>query len=431
MRKVLNFWLKLLLSLLFTFILIEVGLRLFPGLIPPGLLVKFNPTLSSEIATRLGLPAKRDTILLARDDNGPELRIFKPHAQFNTQIKDTNTLHKVALDDQGFCNPPEDSYSRDHIDLITLGDSFTFCHAVNPAETWTSYLGRHTPYSVYNLGVFGIGIHEDLQIFKRFGLAKSPKIVIINIYEGNDFRDAANYYYYLLDAPNRKDKPDAAAPSPAWAGITETIGATSYAYNLITALAASLPGASQPQTTAASQPKKSSERDKINFRYKLVFADGAEVPFNLENTDTDEVQYAQRLAADKIDPGVFWAIDQAFQQYAALAKAHNFIPVIAYTPSVYTAYAANVVFEDARLNQVMPWFSQEQRRYIQSKCQQYGFTFIDVTPDLQAAASANGPNNLLYYRYDLHLTPAGHAVVGDSITQGLKNLRADGFQRTQ
>ena len=52
-----------------------------------------------------------------------------------------------------------------------------------------------------------------------------------------------------------------------------------------------------------------------------------------------------------------------------------------------------------------------------------GYTFVDLTPSLQAAAQASGSQELLYYRYDLHLTPAGHAAIAEIISRTLQELK--------
>ncbi|RMF00543.1 MAG: hypothetical protein D6768_12560 [Chloroflexi bacterium] len=423
MHQTIRTGIKLLFSVLLTLALIEVGLRLFPMVIPLELLVNFEQTPRAQIARRLGLPTKWDTVTLPRDDNGPELRIFKPYSRINTRIKDTHTTNSVVLDEQGFCNPPENSYRRPAIDIITLGDSFTFCHAVQPEQTWSAYLGQHTPYSVYNLGKIAIGIHEYLQIFKHFGLQKSPKFVVLNVYEGNDLRDAANNYYYQTDPAHQTPVlPPAVTPLQT---VKNTLFEHSYSANLAAAWITTLQKSSaNDQTDRRSPEKKHSARNDINFQYSLVFNDQPPIPFNPENTDLDEVQYAQRLYNEELDPGIFWSIDQAFKEFAKLAEQHHFTPIITYTPSAHTAYADNVLFEDPNLTNLMPWFSREQRAFLQKEAAKYGFVFVDHTPALQTAARAGGPDSLLYYRYDLHLTPAGHAVVGQNISRAITELAA-------
>ena len=44
------------------------------------------------------------------------------------------------------------------------------------------------------MGVGGIGPYEYVQVLKQFGLQRRPRIVIMNIYEGNDLRDTLRYW---------------------------------------------------------------------------------------------------------------------------------------------------------------------------------------------------------------------------------------------
>jgi hypothetical protein len=436
---------KLLMSLLLTFLLIEIGLRLFPGFIPLDLLVLFSDEPKAQIARRRGLPTKKwDTVLLERDDGGPDLRIFRPFTTVTWPIEENGTISTVEMDENGFCNPPENSYQLPAIDLITLGDSFTACHAVDPPETWTSQLSSLTGMSAYNLGKGGTGIHDQIQILKQFGLPKSPKIVMINVYEGNDFRDAANYYYHLLGqssiTPNSQQVPTpTSGPFSLLSSSYKFIGEDilkrySYAVNLTLATAEFLqtsnfgPAASANADNAPSEGQESaghsdrSDSNEPNFRYRLIFSEQTIIPFNLDNIDTDEVEYATRLLNEEIDPGVFWSIGLALGAFVELSQEHNFVPIVTYTPSAHNAYADMADFDHKALNELMPWFSREQRQFLTAKGQELGYIFIDLTPALRAAAASNGPANLLYYRYDLHLTPAGHTVVARSIHEALQDL---------
>lgn len=415
---------KLLLSLAFTFFLIEAGLQLFPTLVPIDLLVYFNETPRTKIARSQGLPTKEwDTIVLARDDGGPELRLFKPYTPLKYSIKEYDATKILVMDEIGFCNAPG-SYQAAQINVMALGDSFTTCHAVELDEVWTQQLALSTGFSIYNLGRGGVGVHEYLQILKKFGLQKSPKIVIMNIFAGNDFRDAASYYFHRLEhnQPQAEVKPLEATVTPASSPPDNFFLRHSYALNLGYAVLQYNASAPPPLRVNNDDDDDDSDGPHINFRYQLVFPGDIAVPFNLRNTDKDEVEHAYRLFQKEIDPGVFRALEEALQEFVELSKKHNFAPVISYTPSVHTTYTANVVFEDARLAVLMPWYSQEQRQYFQRKSEALGFIFIDLTPAMQAAAQAGDPQHLLYYRHDLHLTPAGHLTVAKALDQALRDL---------
>jgi hypothetical protein len=407
LKKLLSFLAKLLFSLFFTFVLIEIGLRLFPGVLPLDLLILFNEQPRQDIAQRLGLATQAATVLLERDDGGPALRIFKPYTELTYYIQENGSLVETKRDEMGFCNP-KGSYQSPAIDIITLGDSFTVCHAVPIEETWTSRLSDLMGYSAYNLGHAGIGILEYLQILKKFGLQKSPKIVIMNVYEGNDLRDAERYFRYTQ---GKRD--EAEPPTP-----TTMLDRYSYAYNLIQSGLEYGRIAAQPQRDIFDD----FDDQEVTLQYKVVFSDEVVIPYNLKDTDEDEVRFARRLQAKTVDIGVSKILVGALQTFVELSKQYNFTPVVTYTPSAHTAYADKVLFEDPTLSELMPWFSQEQRRFLESNSQTAGYIFIDLTPGLQAAAQTYGPAELLYYQYDLHLTPLGHAVVAQILDQRLRDI---------
>lgn len=433
MKKLFSTLFKLSLSLLFALVMVEAGLRLFPGLIPLDLLIHFHEKPRAEIASRVGLKTRGETILLERDDGGPELRIFKPFTTVVWPIEDDGTYSVVKMDRNGFCNPP--GIDPPQVDIITLGDSFTWCHAVDPDQTWANQLSEMTDLSLYNLGIGGIGTFEYIQILKKFGVQRSPRLVIMNIYEGNDLRDLDRYYFHRLyhdDDPVQINVPPPPAPpsSPSdylaegyefWR--EQLMPGYSYAYNLVRAAGEYISETdSTPSIVATGSEPNSDEKRKENFRYRLVFDDDVPVPFNPDNADVDEAEYARRLYEQEIRFEVLDLLREPLREFVSLARRHEFIPVITYTPAAYTAYEAQVVFEDPSLGELMPWFSRQQRNFLEQQAAEIGYIFVDLTPALQAAAQARGGNELLYYRYDLHLTPAGHTVVAEAINRAMQEL---------
>jgi len=432
MKKFLSSLFKLFFSLLFALVLLEAGLRLFPNLVPLDFLIHFNEKPRAEIASRVGLKTKGETILLEREDGGPELRIFKPHTTVVWPIEDNGTYSVVKMDRNGFCNPPGNDLPQ--ADIVTLGDSFTWCHAVDPEETWANQLSEMTGMSLYNLGMGGIGTFEYIQILKKFGLQRSPRLVIMNIYEGNDLRDLDRYYFHRLYHDDDPVEVIAIPPPAQPAGLLdhlaegyeflreELLQNYSYAYNLAGAAQEYFKEVDSPaQTASASSEGSTKEKRKENFKYQLVFSDQS-VPFNPDNVDTDEAEYARRLYEQEIRFEVLAMLREPLAEFVTLARQNEFIPLVTYTPSAYTAYEAQVVFEDPSLGELMPWFSRQQRTFLEQQAQEIGYIFVDLTPALQTAAKARGAKELLYYRYDLHLTPAGHTVVAEAINQAVQEL---------
>ncbi len=398
---------------------LEIGLRAFPAeLIPVGWLKRFQSDLRVEIAERLSLPNETEMWQLPRDDGGPPLELYLPHAHTEQKVGPGETS-AVTYDAQGFCNPPRDSYARASIDLIIIGDSFTDCVAADAETNWMSRVGQLTGLSVYNLGSGGIGPYDYLQILEYFGLPKKPGITLMNIYEGNDLRDSFRYHQYLKsgqddDYANAADRFE---PELDYESLLDNpLGRHSYLANLaMVAMGKAYEGIRIAVSTAVGD-----RPEGINFRYQLRFADGAVVPFNNDNADQSEARYAGWLLRGEVQLSAF---DQALERFAVLGREHHFEPVLSYAPSAYTAYADFVEFEDDALRVLMPWFSRRQRDYLRQKAASLGIPFIDLTPALQAAAGRLQEKELLYYPASVHLTPTGHRVVGDALAAAILELQ--------
>lgn len=398
---------------------LEIGLRAFPAeLIPISWLKRFQSDLRVEIAQRLALPNETQMWTLPRDDGGPPLKLYQPNVRTEQKFAAAETSD-VTHDAQGFCNPPRDSYDRPTIDVFVMGDSFADCIAANPEATWMSRIGQLTGLTVYNLGRGGIGPYDYLQIFKYFGLPKKPSVALMNIYEGNDLRDASRYHEYV-DSGQDGDYANAAdrfEPEIDYRRLLDNpLGRHSYLANLgLVAIGKAYDGVGKILSRAAGELPKD-----VDFRYELRFADGAVVPFNIQNADQSEVRYAGRLQRGEVQLSAF---DEALERFVALGREHHFEPVVSYSPSAYTAYAEFVAFEDGALSKLMPWFSGRQRDYLRQKTAELGIAFIDLTPALQSAAHRLQDKELLYYPANVHYSPAGHRVVGEALGRAIGELQ--------
>jgi len=104
--------------------------------------------------------------------------------------------------------------------------AWIWCASIQPVEAWPALLAGHLGKSVCNLGVPGIGAYEYLVLLRRFGLVKRPRVVVMNLYEGNDLRDALRYW--------RHRKQIAATSEGRKLGASSaTLVRKNYAYNLL------------------------------------------------------------------------------------------------------------------------------------------------------------------------------------------------------
>ena len=398
-------------SLLVAFVLFEVLLRHYPGLISEPVLMEYPRELRREIATRLDLPIKQARRCIPsreRHDGGPELCLAYPDFEWAQRADEVDLRHgaqeRVLLDGNGFCNTPEKA-KRERNDIVFIGDSFTWCTSVQPQDAYAARLEGLTGRTTYNLGFPGIGLYEYIELLRRSGLEYHPRVVVMGVYEGNDLRDGMRYWKAVRQGAAREEG-DAGTGNPdsGMAGPLQTLKYASYSLNYVLASFESM--------------FKNMRRDDINFRYRVV-ADGNPVDMNPFNADMDEVKNARRLQAGEIDTAVWGS---ALEDFARLAAEHGFSPVVAYIPSAYTAYSRSVRFEDPQVGAVVTAQSRQQREYLELAAGRLGLDFLDLSSALQQSVTTSP---LAYYPSNVHLTPAGHALIAGALAPHLTRLQPD------
>lgn len=396
---------------------LEISLRTLPELIPLTLLKRFQKDLRLDIAQQRSLWNESLMWELKRDDGGPSLKLFKPHTEFTYDFHGKDEKGVTLMDDQGFCNPSRNPYDLSKIDVIAIGDSFTWCIVLNPEATWISQIGEISGLSVYNLGRGGIGPYDYLQILKHFGLPKKPDYVVMNIYEGNDLRDSIRYqnhikaaqqgrvlYKSASDRGTQDIDIDSLLDYPVLRNsysLNFTLAVIDKAYGILRNIVLRILGGDAPEI--------------VDFHYRFRFPDKT-VEFNLQNADESEVLYAKKLKSGEVD---FAAFEDPLTQFVELANAHGFKPVVAYSPSAYTSYADYVEFDDPMLNTLMPWFSQAQRQFLSETADKLGYTFVDLAPAMQAAGHALREKELLYHPINVHFTMKGNRIVAETLAKAI------------
>jgi hypothetical protein len=384
---------------------LEIALRIAPQIVPVKVLLHFSPELRQQLAS--GRFLTRDQVrLIPRDDGGPNLWILKPHGQKPYDFEDEGVVRLVTYDDMGFCNADGRYRGNTTFDIIIVGDSFTACHAVVPEDTWALRLERYVDASAYNLGSGGIGLYEYIQLLRTFGLPRSPRVVVMNVYEGNDLRDAIRFHdaragqVTELDAATESQQ-DTADWKSTWPGRH------SYAFNFLFALG----------ERVGDLRKRFEEERGIDFQYDLAFAN-RRVAMNPANQDAIEVVNGRRLTTGEASLNVF---DEALRRFVDLSKEHGFTAIVVYSPSAHTAYSDFVTFHDPSVAEPVRALSELQRTYFGDKSRELGFVFLDLTPHLRKAAEKH-QEDLLYFPTTLHYTALAHDVVARVLADLLDDL---------
>lgn len=378
----------------------EAFLRSFPSLISIDILVRFHEDLRTPIAAKLGFATYEDRQLVTsewRGDGGPPFYIYLEGRNYVGRADPvdvaTGGVVERQMDDAGFCNPAVGT-GRATIDVVMIGDSMTYCTLVDPKDTFTAQIEEQTGLMTYNLGVGGIGPYEELVLLRKFGLSLKPRIVVLNIYEGNDVRDILRYLNFVLhgvDRTSRKRLGGAFAVSYALAYLKSGIEVAF---------------------------KRFVKPEKINFRYSVEI-EGVRTPMNVTNNDTDEVKHARQFESGETSLDLF---AEPLEAFVILAAKQNFIPVVTLMPSVYTSYIESVRFEDEAVGRDVAAFSRAQRAWLAENAERIGYRFIDVFPTFVEQVKSRP---LAFFPANIHFTREGHAIVAAALGPELKKLLSE------
>ena len=236
----------------------------------------------------------------------------------------------------------------------------------------------------------------------------------MNIYEGNDLRDALRYWDHRVNKAGVRDD------DPPAAGRSGMVMRRSYVLNLGRAawlewIEPALRSLSEVETDT-KKGLDAIDKKSLDFRYVLKLT-GGDVLMNQENADRDEPAFALVLDQGMIELAI---IDEALDAFAQLASDHCFFPVLSYSPSAYTAYSAYAEFQDPSLEPALTRFSNRLRAYLRDAAERFGLEFYDLTDDLRAEIDSREDSqdgHLLYLPHNVHFSAEGHGAVAAALAK--------------
>lgn len=132
--------------------------------------------------------------------------VAAPYLGFRYPPHTTDTLRRgdfefsYTTDGHGFRNAwpwPE------QVDVVTIGDSFTFGYGVEMAQAWVTRLDhRLGERRIINLGLIGAAPQQYLRVYETFGAGLRPRLVLLGLLPGGDLGDVR-----LFDAWERAGSP--------------------------------------------------------------------------------------------------------------------------------------------------------------------------------------------------------------------------------
>lgn len=139
-----------------------------------------------------------DNISITKKDNLPDEELGfarKPRVEWQGTLKSSSRYLTYRTDENGFRNP----LGITKADVVFVGDSFTEAGSVPEEETFAQQFHSQTKLSVVNLGRGYYGPQQELIVLKRYGFKYDPRLVIWQIFEGNDLTDATRFAKWKAD----------------------------------------------------------------------------------------------------------------------------------------------------------------------------------------------------------------------------------------
>lgn len=304
--------------------------------------------------------------------------VRKPGVSWRRYVPSLNRTIDYRTDENGFRNPPR----TQHADIVFIGDSYTEAATVAEEETFVRRVGQLTGLSAVNLGRGAYGPAQEQIVLRRYGLSYQPRVVVWQLFEGNDLVDAEVFNKWkqnphLMNAP-LKDR---------------------YFNNSLL---------NQWLTNTRS-------RERTGAMVTMQYPDGTAIRFKLRHGYDPDQPATMRLGMTE----TMAAIEAGY----TLCQSHGIQLLVVFVPTMARVMAPYISFDRVEdRTSYLPARAPNRKDFsgrIAELCARIGCTYIDAFDALRQA-SANG-NHSLYIPNDEHLDAGGHDVMAQVIASWLRD----------
>lgn len=308
--------------------------------------------------------------------------VRKPHVSWHRGATGDNPAVSYRTDENGFRNPPGVA----NADVVFIGDSFTEAGRIPAERTFVGRVAERTGLRVVNLGRGAYGPQQELIVLERFGLRYQPKVVVWQLFEGNDLTDARNFAAWRLN------------PEPPARPLKVRYAESSLLYRLLEPTEIRPPSGGVP----------------VVIRYR----DGVQ--------RRKELRY--RFVPDQADAlaDAFAETREAVETAARLCATNGVRLIVIFIPTMVQVLEPFITFEHSQdRERALPGGAVRTNRDFGSRlkavCREPACSYIDVFEALQARALAD--NTRVYDRNDPdeHLDVDGHDVVSQAIADAIRS----------
>jgi hypothetical protein len=310
--------------------------------------------------------------------------VRKPGVSWRGYVPDVNRLVEYGTDENGFRNPP----GNNQADIVFIGDSFTEAATVAEEDTFARRVAKASGLTAVNLGRGAYGPQQELIVLKRYGLAYNPRVVVWQLFEGNDLADAEAFAEWMKN------------PRQVNTSLKERYINNSLLTGWLTNTR--LSDRSWPMVTLRYQDGTVA---RTGLRYRYDPAQTTNRPLGLSETMS--------------------AIEAGYR----VCQTHGIQLLITVVPTMAQVMEPNISFD--RVEDQMTYLpgrkGNDQKDFsgrIEEFCTQIGCGFVDTFAAFRQAAT-NGKRNL-YIPTDEHLDLGGHDVMAQMVVDWLRstNIKA-------
>jgi len=347
-------------------LVLELGVRLWPGTLPPG------------VRAAVSL---HDLRFISQPDQQLGYAMLPGFDRHPLATSDLQVFHVTTRPAPWSAEPGigfRDDFAPAPPFAVLVGDSFAMGWGVEEGDCFAAVCERALGRAVHDLGVCGYGPQQALGTLERFGLGCRPRVVVWAFY-GNDLEDAVEFERWAKDR---------SAPWPATApksAFDRALNRYSAAYKLFRFVG------------------KHFSVDRRRF------SDGARAylfsPFWMKTLD---------LRRPRAEAGCA-LVCALVDRFAALAGEHGFAPVLIAAPYREQVYREEYASVDPAASEGVVLEAGYAR--VVEHARALGIQVVDTLPLLRAHKGED-----LYLYEDPHWSPAGNRIVGEALAAALRSV---------
>lgn len=304
--------------------------------------------------------------------------VRKPQISWRRHVPEVNKIIDYRTDENGFRNPT----GIERADIVFIGDSYTEAATVAEEDTFVRRVAQLSGLKSVNLGRGAYGPQQEQIVLRRYGLSYQPRVVVWQLFEGNDLVDAELFSKW-------KQNPDLAPTS-----LKDRYFNNSLLNHWLT---------------------NTRLREREGTMVTLQYPDGSLIRLKLRHRYNPDEPSTVRLGMNE----TIEAIEAGYQ----LCQSHGIQLLVVSVPTMVRVLAPYISFDrvEDQLSYLPDGVSghKDFSGRIAELCARIGCTFID-TFDVLRQASVNG-SRTLYIPNDEHLDIEGQHVMAQVIAGWLSS----------